>query len=74
MTTPKKLKKPALRFISRKEVLSRVPVSYPTLWAMMRRGEFPRSRAIVGRRCVWVESEVEAWIARRPRVRLQGDR
>jgi predicted DNA-binding transcriptional regulator AlpA len=52
---------PKIRFIDRKEVLSRIPVSFPTLWSWMRAGTFPRSHAI-GSRSVWFEHEVENWI------------
>lgn len=60
------------RFLTKKEVLRRVGCSYTTLWEMMVRGEFPRSRAL-GRRAVWVESEVEEFINKRPVRRLKGD-
>ena len=61
-----------LRLLSRREVIDRVPLSYPTIWAMMVRGEFPRSREIGGK-CAWLESEIDNWIANRPRVKLKGD-
>jgi prophage regulatory protein len=63
--------KPA-RFIGKPEVLDRVYLSYTTVWELMRVGKFPRSRA-VGGRSVWVESEIEEWIANRPVRRLKGD-
>jgi prophage regulatory protein len=64
--------KPA-RFISKQEVLARVSVSYPTIWQWMRDGKFPRSRELGGR-VVWLESEVEEWMANVPLRRLKGDR
>ena len=65
--------KPArVRLISKPEVLDRVGVTYPTLWAWMRAGEFPRSRELGGK-AAWVESEVEAWILGRPTRQLKGD-
>jgi predicted DNA-binding transcriptional regulator AlpA len=60
------------RLLSRKEVMERVPVSYPTIWAWMRAGKFPRSRDIGGKVC-WVESEIERWIADLPIAKLKGD-
>ena len=36
--------KPHLRLLSRREVMERVPWSYPKIWDAMRHGEFPRSR------------------------------
>jgi predicted DNA-binding transcriptional regulator AlpA len=60
------------RLINRHELLKRVPLSYVKIWALMRAGKFPRSRA-VGERIFWVESEVEAWIAKLPNRPLKGD-
>ena len=61
------------RLISKPEVLSRVGVTYPTIWKMMRADLFPRSRE-VGGKAMWVEEEIESWILDRPVRRLKGDR
>jgi predicted DNA-binding transcriptional regulator AlpA len=63
---------PGLRLLNKSEVCAVVGASYPTLWAMMRRGEFPRSR-VVGGKSMWLSSEVEAWLAGLPLRRLKGD-
>ena len=60
------------RLISKPEVLDRVGVTFPTLWAWMRAGTFPRSRDLGGKAC-WLESEIDAWIENRPIRRLKGD-
>ena len=60
------------RLISKPEVLDRVGVTFPTLWAWMRAGTFPRSRDLGGRAC-WLKSEIDAWIENRPIRRLKGD-
>lgn len=60
------------RLISKPEVLERVGVTYPTIWAWMRQGKFPRSRELGGK-IAWIESEVNEWIANRPVRRLKGD-
>jgi prophage regulatory protein len=61
------------RLMSKHEVLAVVGCTYPTLWAMMRRGEFPRSR-IVGRiKSAWLSTEIEQWMAALPMRRLKGD-
>ena len=60
------------RLVSRDEVLVRTGMSYPTLWAWMREGKFPRSRD-VGGRAMWLASEIEAWIVNRPLRKLKGD-
>jgi predicted DNA-binding transcriptional regulator AlpA len=67
--------KPWLRvqLLSRKEVLSLVPISYPTMWQMMRDGRFPRSRMVGKNKVGWLASEVADWIVNRPKVLLKGD-
>jgi predicted DNA-binding transcriptional regulator AlpA len=75
MPSDKKTKvraKPRLRLLSRREMLERVPLSYPTVWKKMIDGDFPRSREIGGK-CAWLESEIDDWISNRPLVRLKGD-
>lgn len=61
-----------VRLISKPEVLDRVGVTYPTIWAWMREGRFPRSRELGGK-AAWIESEINEWIANRPVRRLKGD-
>jgi predicted DNA-binding transcriptional regulator AlpA len=70
---PFKSKKPKSgRLLSKKEILERTGVSYPTIWAWMRLGLFPRSR-VTGGRSSWIESEYEEWLNALPPVRLKGD-
>ena len=69
---PEPADRPVPRLISKPEVLDRVGVTFPTLWAWMRAGAFPRSRDLGGRAC-WLESEIDAWIENRPIRRLKGD-
>ena len=40
--------------LSRAEVLSLIPISYPTMWALMRKGEFPRSRQVGKHKRCWL--------------------
>jgi predicted DNA-binding transcriptional regulator AlpA len=63
---------PPTRLLSKRQVLDIANVSYPTLWSWMRRGSFPRSRA-VGGKSMWVSTEIEAWMAALPLCRLKGD-
>lgn len=60
------------RLLSKLEVLDRIGVTFPTIWAWMRAGTFPRS-VVIGGKTAWIESEVEAWIAALPRQKLKGD-
>jgi predicted DNA-binding transcriptional regulator AlpA len=62
----------ATRLLSRPEVLAIVGVTYPTLWAWMRAGTFPRSR-ICGGRSMWRSDEIDEWLAELPIRPLKGD-
>jgi predicted DNA-binding transcriptional regulator AlpA len=64
------------RLLTRQQVCELCGVSYPTLWAMMRRNEFPRARAIGSKansRNVWLASEIEIWMRGLPLRRFKGD-
>jgi predicted DNA-binding transcriptional regulator AlpA len=61
-----------VRLFGKHEVCAIAAVSFPTLWAMMRRGQFPRSR-IVGGKSMWISTEIEQWLARLPVRPLKGD-
>ena len=59
--------------MSKRELLRRVPYSYPTIWDKMRRGEFPKSVKLDdgGHKVAWYEDEVQEWIENRQRVELK---
>jgi len=57
---------PTLVFLSKQQVLKKIPVTGPTLWSWVRAGKFPRPRAISPNKTVWVAAEVEAWMQARP--------
>jgi predicted DNA-binding transcriptional regulator AlpA len=63
---------PPVRLFSKPKVLKIVGCSYPTLWAWMRNGAFPRSR-VVGGRSMWRSDEIDAWLAGLPIRRSKGD-
>jgi predicted DNA-binding transcriptional regulator AlpA len=71
-TRPETSPPPVLRLLDKAEVCAIANVTYPTLWAWMRHGRFPRSR-ICGGKSMWVSSEVEAWMAALPVRPLKGD-
>ena len=60
--------------ISKREVLRRVPYSYPTLWHKMRKGEFPKSVKLDdgGHKVAWFEDEIDQWIESRDRTELKS--
>ena len=59
--------------LSKREVLALVPLSYPTIWAMMRKGTFPLSIKLdsTGTKIAWHAGEIQAWILSRERVQLK---
>jgi predicted DNA-binding transcriptional regulator AlpA len=61
------------RLLSKLEVCERVNLTYPTIWAWMRAGKFPRSRDLGGKIC-WLSTEIDDWITNRPVRRLKGDK
>jgi predicted DNA-binding transcriptional regulator AlpA len=64
--------RPGARLLSKGDVLDKVGVTYPTIWKLMREGAFPRS-VVVGGKVLWVEAEIDEYIARLPRRRLKGE-
>jgi predicted DNA-binding transcriptional regulator AlpA len=61
------------RLLDKAEVLAIVNVSFPTVWAWMRAGTFPRSR-IVGGKSMWLSTDIEQWLATLPVRPLKGDK
>jgi predicted DNA-binding transcriptional regulator AlpA len=59
---------PELVFLSKKQVLAKIPITAPTLWVWCRSGKFPRPREISPSKPVWVASEVDRWMKDRPFV------
>jgi predicted DNA-binding transcriptional regulator AlpA len=57
--------KPPLVFLSKQQVLARIPITGPTLWQWSRTGKFPAPR-FIGSRTVWIADEVDEWMRTRP--------
>lgn len=53
------------RTIRRPEVLRKTGLSRTSIYMMERAGQFPKSFLLTPRCAVWVEAEVEAWLASR---------
>ena len=49
------------RFLRIQDVLRRVPVSRPTIYRMMEKGEFPKAVKL-GSRSLWLESEIDQYM------------
>jgi predicted DNA-binding transcriptional regulator AlpA len=60
------------RLLDKAQVCVIANASYPSIWAWMRAGRFPRSR-ICGGRSMWLSSEIDAWLAALPVRPLKGD-
>jgi predicted DNA-binding transcriptional regulator AlpA len=58
--------------LAKRDVLAITNVTFPTLWAWMRAGKFPRAR-VVGAKSMWLSTDIEAWLATLPVRRLKGD-
>jgi prophage regulatory protein len=58
--------KPSLVFLSKAQVLKKIPVTGPTLWLWVRQGKFPRPRALGPNKTVWLAHEVDTWMQARP--------
>ena len=71
-TSPPSDRLTGLRLLSKSEVLDITGVTFPTVWAWMRAGTFPRSR-VAGGKSVWRSDEVDAWLGALPLRKLKGD-
>jgi predicted DNA-binding transcriptional regulator AlpA len=61
-----------VRLLSKMEVCDLTGRTFPTIWAWMRQGKFPAARELNGRP-VWVEEEIEEYLANLPvRQYLKG--
>lgn len=57
------------RLLDVKQVSHRTTLSRNTIWELERTGRFPSRRQITANKVAWLESEIDGWIASRPRVR-----
>jgi prophage regulatory protein len=55
-----------LVFLSKAQVLAKIPVTSVTLWQWVRAGKFPRPRVLSQNKTVWIEQEVDQWMRARP--------
>jgi predicted DNA-binding transcriptional regulator AlpA len=63
---------PPVCLLDKKDIVAITGVSFPTIWAWMRAGRFPRSR-VVGGKSMWLSAEIEQWLANLPVRPLKGD-
>ena len=60
------------KVLSKRELTEMVGLSYPTVWRMMRRGQFPKPVPLSENRVGWLETEVADWLAGRVDARDTG--
>ena len=56
------------RLLRREEVETRCGIARTTIYRLMRCGEFPEPLKVGPRAVRWLESEIETWLAERPRA------
>jgi prophage regulatory protein len=61
------------RLLDKQEVCNIVGATFPTVWAWMQKGDFPRSR-IVGGKSKWFSSDIEEWMRNLPIRKLKRDK
>jgi predicted DNA-binding transcriptional regulator AlpA len=54
------------RLLGKEQICELTGRSFPTIWAWMRAGKFPRARVLAGRSSVWLQSEVNEWMKTLP--------
>ncbi len=60
------------RLLTRRDIEKRCQIARTTIYRLMRAGQFPEPIKIGPRAVRWPQSEIEAWLASRPRA--TGDR
>jgi predicted DNA-binding transcriptional regulator AlpA len=61
------------RLLTKEQVCALTGRSFPTVWAWMKRGEFPRARVLAGRSSVWLQSEIVEWMRQLPLRNYRAD-
>lgn len=51
------------------EVAERTRLSKPTIYKLIRQGDFPRQLRLCANKVAWLEREVSAWVAARAEAR-----
>ena len=54
------------------EVVERTRLSKPTVYKLIRQGDFPRQLRLCANKVAWLEREVADWIAARAKARTAG--
>lgn len=54
------------------EVAALTRLSKPTIYKLVKRGEFPRQLRLCANKVAWLEREITGWIATRAEARTAG--
>ena len=54
------------------EVAVRTRLSKPTIYKLIRQGDFPRQLRLCANKVAWLEREVSEWVAARAEARAAG--
>lgn len=54
------------------EVAALTRLSKPTIYKLVKRGEFPQQLRLCANKVAWLQSEVAGWIAERAEARAAG--
>ena len=60
------------RLLTIEEVGSRLRLSKPTIYKLIRQGQFPKQLRLCANKVAWIEREVDEWIAARAAARVSG--
>ncbi len=62
------------RIIRKRELLTMLGLSDPTVYRMEKAGRFPKRLRLGGNSCGWLQQEVDQWIDERAANRSEGGR
>ena len=57
------------RFLRLRDVINRVGMKKSSIYALMKKGEFPKQIKLSARSSAWVESEIDEWVDSRVAAR-----
>jgi predicted DNA-binding transcriptional regulator AlpA len=60
------------RLLPKAEVCQRVGLTFPTIWKMIQKREFPRP-CRNGTKTMWIETEIDDYVLSRPRCFYKGE-
>jgi prophage regulatory protein len=62
-----------MKLLRIKQVIEATGLSRMTVWRLEKAGRFPTRRRLGDHAVAWLESDIDAWIESRPRVKTLSD-